>query len=244
MQQRAGVLAIIPARSGSKRLPGKNIRRLSGVPLIAWTIRTAIAARVFDDVLVSTDDKEIAAIAREYGASVPWLRPGELSTDTATSVDVVLHALSTWESEGGGAASVMLLQPTSPFRSTETICRAVELHMQAGNPPVVSVCPVKAHPAWCFRVDGEGCMHRYASDNAPPARSQDLPPAYQLNGAVYLATADDLRSEQSFLCSRTRALVVTHPEESIDIDDAWDWQLAECIAAVLAANGAAAWHHD
>lgn len=244
MRQRAGVLAVIPARSGSKRLPGKNIRRLSGVPLIAWTIRTAIAAGVFDDVLVSTDDKEIAAIAREYGASVPWLRPGELSTDTATSIDVVLHALSAYELKGSSADSVMLLQPTSPFRSMETIRRAAALHMQAGNPPVVSVCPAKAHPAWCFLVDGEGCMRRYAGDGVPPARSQDLPPVYQLNGSVYLATAEDLRSEHSFLCARTRALVVTQPEESIDIDDAWDWQLAECVAAGLAANGEAAWHRD
>lgn len=243
MRQCAGILAVIPARGGSKRLPGKNTRRLSGVPLIAWTIRTAIAAGVFDDVLVSTDDKEIATIAREYGASVPWLRPGELSTDTATSVDVVLHALSASESKDKSTASVMLLQPTSPFRSTETIRRAVALHMQAGNPPVVSVCPAKAHPAWCYLLDDEGGMRRFAGDDTTPVRSQDLPSVYQLNGSVYLATVNDLRSEHSFVCSRTRALVVTQPEESIDIDDVWDWQLAECIAARLASDRGAAWHH-
>lgn len=244
MQQRAGILAVIPARSGSKRLPGKNIRKLSGIPLIAWTIRTAMAAGMFDDVVVSTDDAEIAAISRGYGASVPWLRPCELSTDTATSVDVVLHALSAYESTGRASASVMLLQPTSPFRSVETIRRAVALHMQAGTPPVVSVCPAKAHPAWCFMVDGEGYMRSFCGDGARPARSQDLPPVYELNGSVYLATADDLRTAHSFLCSRTRALVVSQPEESIDIDDAWDWQLAEYVAAGLAANGEAAWHCD
>jgi CMP-N,N'-diacetyllegionaminic acid synthase len=234
MRQRTGILAIIPARSGSKRLPGKNIRRLSGVPLIGWTIRTAMAAGVFDDVLVSTDDKEIAAIAREYGASVPWLRPVELSTDTATSVDVVLHALSDCESKDKSAASIMLLQPTSPFRSTETIRRAVALHMQADNPPVVSVCPAKSHPAWCFQVDCNGRMRGWAGDGSLPTRSQDLSITYELNGSVYLATAKDLRKERSFVCSRTQALVVTAPEESIDIDDAWDWKLAECIAASMA----------
>lgn len=230
------ILAIIPARGGSKRLPGKNIRPLSGLPLIAWTIRTAIAANVFDEVLVSTDDKEIAAIAQKYGASVPWLRPEKFSTDVSSSMDVVLHALSACESAGATVKSVMLLQPTSPFRSVTTIRCAADLHMLTGNPPVVSVCPAKTHPAWCYLVDGDGRMRCYAGDDVPPARSQDLPPVYQLNGALYLATADDLRSERSFLCSRTRALVMTQPEESIDIDDAWDWQLAECIAAGLASG--------
>ncbi len=242
MTQGAGsLLAVIPARSGSKRLLGKNIRPLAGLPLIAWTIRTAIAARVFDRLLVSTDDEGIAEVAVRYGASVPWLRPAELSTDTANSVDVVLHALSACETAGEAVASVMLLQPTSPFRSVETIRRAVELHEQEGNPPVVSVCPAKAHPAWCFLVDGEGRMLGYAGDGALPSRSQDLPPVYQLNGSVYLATAHDLRDERSFFCSRTRALVVSQPEESIDIDDAWDWRLAECIAAGFSADREMVW---
>ncbi len=241
-QQR--ILAVIPARGGSKRLPGKNIRPLAGLPLIAWTIRTAVAARVFDEVLVSTDDTEIAEIAIRYGASVPWLRPRDLSTDTATSVDVVLHALSAYESERRSFESLMLLQPTSPFRSVETIRRAVELHEQAGNPQVISVCPAKTHPAWCFLVDSEGRMSGYAGEDMRPVRSQDLPPVYQLNGSIYLTTAHDLRKERSFFSSRTRALLVTQPEESIDIDDAWDWQLAECIAAGLAADGGAAWHRD
>jgi N-acylneuraminate cytidylyltransferase/CMP-N,N'-diacetyllegionaminic acid synthase len=238
------ILAVIPARGGSKRLPRKNIRPLAGLPLIAWTIRTAIAARIFDEVLVSTDDTEIADIAIRFGASVPGLRPRELSTDTATSVDVVLHALSKYEAEHVTFKSVMLLQPTSPFRSVETIRRAVRLHEHAGNPPVVSLCPAKAHPAWCFLVDSEGCMSGYAGDGTRLGRAQDLPPVYQLNGSVYLATVDDLRNERSFIGSRTQALLVTKPEESIDIDDAWDWQLAECIAAGLGLNKGAAWHRE
>lgn len=233
----ARILAVIPARAGSKRLPGKNIRRLDGFPLIAWTIRTAIAAGVFENVLVSTDDDEIAAIAVQCGASAPWLRPAELSTDTATSVDVVLHALSAYQSANAGLESVMLLQPTSPFRSVDTIRRAIDLHRHTGNSQVVSVCPAKAHPEWCFLLDSENRMRRYVGHDGIPARSQDLPPAYQLNGAVYLASVDDIRKERSFICQRTRALVVTRPEESIDIDDAWDWRLAECIAAGLSRMG-------
>lgn len=238
------ILAVIPARAGSKRLPGKNVRQLAGMPLIAWSIQSALAAGVFSDVLVSTDDVGVMKIAVDHGATVPWLRPGELATDTATSIDVILHALSEYESNSGRVDSLMLLQPTSPFRSIQTIRQAVALHGLAGNPPIVSVCPAKAHPAWCFLVDSEGCMRRYEGDSAMPTRSQDLPTVYQVNGSVYLATATDLRSEHSFFCHRTRALVVNQPEESIDIDDAWDWQLAECIAAGLAANGAAVWHRD
>jgi CMP-N-acetylneuraminic acid synthetase len=240
----ARILAVIPARGGTKRLPGKNIRPLAGLPLIAWTIRTAVAAGVFESVLVSTDDAEIAEIAIRYGASVPWLRPDELSTDTATSVDVVLHALSKYESEQVKFKSVMLLQPTSPFRSVETIRRAIKLHEQAGHPPVVSLCSAKAHPAWCFLIDSEGRMSAYTGNDVRPSRAQDLLPAYQLNGSIYLATADDLRNERSFIGFRTQALLVTKPEESLDIDDAWDWQLAECIAAGLGLNKGAAWHRD
>lgn len=238
------ILAIVPSRAGSKRLPGKNIRSLAGLPLIAWTIRTAIAANVFSDVLISTDDPGMAEIAIQYGASVPWLRPGELATDTASSMDVVLHALTKYESEGGVVDSVMLLQPTSPFRSVATILRTIELHRQANNQPVVTVCPAKTHPAWCFFVDDDGRMHGYLGEGALPSQSQDLPPVYQLNGSVYLATADDLHRERTFFCSRTRALVVSQPEESIDIDDAWDWRLAECIAAGLSAERGAAWYPD
>lgn len=237
MSYRAKVLAVIPARAGSKRLPGKNVMNLGGIPLIAWSIRSALAANVFDQVLVSTDDPTTAKIAIDHGAVAPWLRPKELSTDGASSVDVVLHALSAYESAGIMTDSVMLLQPTSPFRSAQTIQRAISLHQEAGNVPVVSMCPAKAHPAWCFAVDATGHMRPYVGGGAVPTRSQDLPAAYQLNGAIYLATVGHLRRERSFLCSHTRALIVAGPEESIDIDDAWDWRLAECIANGSFSNG-------
>lgn len=223
------MLAVIPARGGSKRLPGKNIRPLAGLPLIAWTIRTAIASGIFDEVLVSTDAPDVAEISARHGAAVPWLRPPELATDTATSVDVVLHAVSACEAAGQTVASVMLLQPTSPFRSVATIRRAVELHDASGKAPVVSVCLAQAHPAWCFQLEDDGCLRGYVNGSPFPSRSQELPPAYQLNGAVYLASVADLRRDKSFFGPRTRALLMAQPDESLDIDDAWDWQLAECI---------------
>lgn len=225
------ILAVVPARGGSKRLPGKNIRPLAGLPLIAWTIRAAKASGMFSDVLVSTDAEEIAVIAREHGALAPWLRPPDISGDTATSIDVALHAVSAYEAVSGSVGSLMLLQPTSPFRSAETIRSAVELHVQAGMAPVVSVCPAAAHPAWCFRIEDDGCMQRYLDIDSLTLRSQDLLPAYQLNGAIYLTTVEDLRREHSFVSARTRALVVSQPVESLDIDDYWDWQIAECVIA-------------
>ncbi len=232
------ILGLIPARGGSKRLPGKNIRPLAGIPLIAWTIRSALASGVFSEVLVSTDDPAIAEAAICHGASVPWMRPAELATDTATSMDVVLHALSVCESSRGVTFdSLMLLQPTSPFRSVETILRAEELHLRSGLQPIVSICAAKAHPEWCFRMAHDGNLRRYLGDEPPLTRSQDLPPAYQINGAVYLATTDDLRQERSFVSSRTKGLVVPRLEENIDIDDDSDWQLAECLAAVMPTLG-------
>lgn len=227
------ILGLIPARGGSKRLPGKNIRPLAGVPLIAWSIRSALASGVFDKVLVTTDDPAIAEIAVDHGASVPWMRPAELASDTATSMDVVLHALSACEASGGVTFdSVMLLQPTSPFRSVDTILRAVELHCRSGLQSIVSVCPAKVHPEWCFRMDSDGSLQRYVGDESLATRSQDLPPAYQINGAIYLATTGELHRERTFLGSRTHGMVVQRLEENIDIDDDSDWQLAECLAAV------------
>ncbi len=227
------LVALIPARSGSKRLPGKNILPLAGLPLIAWTIRSALSSGAFSEVLVSTDDKDIAAVAVQHGASVPWLRPLELSTDTATSIDVVLHAMTACESAGQAVDSLMLLQPTSPFRSPDLIANAVSLHEKSGYSPVVSVCPAKAHPHWCFQLSADGSMESYGGRRSLATRSQDLPPAYQLNGSLYLAAVQDLRQERTFLTSNTKALVTYLPEESIDIDDAWDWRIAECFAATL-----------
>ncbi|HKW84805.1 MAG TPA: acylneuraminate cytidylyltransferase family protein, partial [Burkholderiaceae bacterium] len=150
------LLAVVPARGGSKRLPRKNVRPLGGRPLIAWTIEAAHASGVLDDVLVSTDDEEIADAARQCGAQVPWLRPAALATDTATSAAVLQHALAWYEAKRGAVSGVVLLQPTSPFRSPASIRGAVASFL--GQPEddrhaVVSVSPAAQHPAWSFRLE-------------------------------------------------------------------------------------------
>lgn len=220
------LLAIVPARGGSKRLPRKNVLPLGGKPLIAWTIDAARASDCFVDVLVSTDDIEIADAARAYGALVPWLRPAEFATDTARSIDVVLHALDWYERERSPVTGIMLLQPTSPFRTTATIRDAAARFIAMGaDAPVVSVSPASNHPVWTFSVEGARMQPFCGWDNLK-LRSQDLPPAYTLNGSIYVSTPTRLRATQSFFAEDMNALVMSDSTESEDIDTALDWERA------------------
>ena len=226
------VLAVIPARAGSKRLPGKNIRPLGGQPLIAWTIGAAVSAGVFDKVLVSTDDAGIAEIARQHGASVPWLRPAAMSSDTATSLDVLLHAVDQEKGSGAEYDCVALLQPTSPFRTAGTIAAGVRQCLSGDGMPVVAVSPVRTHPELSFKLDARGRMSRYCPERTGVSlRSQDLPEAFEVNGALYVASVQYLRSHRTFFGPDATALVVRSRAESVDIDDDWDWQLAEWIVS-------------
>ncbi|MCP6699710.1 acylneuraminate cytidylyltransferase family protein [Pseudomonas donghuensis] len=219
------ILGIIPARGGSKRLPGKNIKVLDGRPLIAWTIEAALQSRVIDGIVVSTDDPAIAKVATQYGGIVPGLRPEHLATDTATSVDVVLHALDEYEAVHGAVDGVMLLQPTSPFRSAESIRRAVSLFRVDVSRPVVSVCAASSHPAWCFRLQGDS-MEPVLGWEHLSRRSQDLEPAYTLDGSIYLVAPSVLRAQRRFVCPGTVPLVIADSFESLDIDTPEDWDVA------------------
>ena len=223
------VLAVITARGGSKRLPRKNIRPLGGRPLIAWSIDAVRGLPDICDLLGSTDDEEIAQVARAAGASVPWLRPAELSSDTAGSVDVCLHALDRYEEEHGAVDGLLLLQPTSPFRRTATISRSLALFEPLPHRPVVSVSPAASHPLWCFRIEGE-VMSPYIAREFEAIRSQDLPPAYVLNGALYLIQPDQLRATRTFCPPDVQPLVIETPWECLDIDTTWDWFVAQQIA--------------
>ncbi len=221
------ILALIPARGGSKRVPGKNIKPLGGLPLIAWSIRAALDSGVCSDVVVSTDDADIADVAGQYGARVPGLRPAELSTDTAGSVEVALHTLETLESGQGTVDGLLLLQPTSPFRSVETIQRAVSMFVEhRGAHPVVSVSPASDHPCRCLKSTDKGLEPFLGWDNIRK-RSQDLEPAWVLNGAIYLIEPSALREKQSFLLPGTLPIAITDPVEVIDIDTPEDWTRAE-----------------
>lgn len=226
------ILALIPARAGSKRLLGKNKRLLGGKPLIVWSIELAKDVPEICDILVSTDDPEIAAIAEVAGALVPWLRPAVLATDTATSVDVALHALDWYESERGEVDGLLLLQPTSPFRRRETILRGINIFSQAGRQPVIGVSPARSHPMWCFRIEGE-MLRPFLSQEGLNLRSQDLPAAYSVNGAFYLVSPRDLVHHRSFVTNNSTPLVIDSPTESLDIDTELEWRCAEALLPTL-----------
>lgn len=228
------ILALIAARGGSKRVPGKNLRLLGGSPLIVWSIEVAKDVSDICDILVSTDDTDIAEIARRSGACVPWLRPLELATDLASSVDVCLHALDWYEDARGRVDGLLLLQPTSPFRRRETVLRGIELFRLNHRRSVIGVSPALSHPMWCFRIIGDA-IRPFIGGERMPQRSQDLPPAYVLNGAFYLIEPVELRRQKAFCNDDTMPLIIDEPAEGIDIDSEWDWKLAE---AFLAANGA------
>ena len=217
------VLAVIPARGGSKGIPRKNIRLLAGRPLIVWTIDAARAAPGIDRIVVSTDDAEIADVARAAGADVPFMRPEALAQDTTPGLDPVLHALA----EVPGHATVVLLQPTSPLRTAADIGACLALAARA--PSVVSLREARDHP-WLTYAPGEGGHLRPLHDGPPPARRQDLPVALALNGAVYVADVAWLTHGRRFVGPETLGHVMP-PERSVDIDTPFDWTVAEALLA-------------
>lgn len=224
-------LAIIPARGGSKRLPRKNIKPLDGLPLIAWTIRAARASQVFVDVLVSTDDAEIAAVAQQHGGKAPWLRPPELATDTAGAVDVMLHAVSQWESaQNQTVDAVCLLQPTSPFRRPRSLQGAMETFAAASGLSVIGVSPAATHPYWCMRLTDEGHLAPFSNAEGLSLRSQELPPVYEVNGALYLVRREHLFAAQSLYTKPYLPAIIADPVEALDIDTPFDWAVAERFA--------------
>ncbi len=222
------ILALITARGGSKRLPNKNTRLLGGKPLIVWTIEAARGASDFVDILVSTDSTEIANVSMSAGALVPWLRPEELATDSASSMSVCMHALDWYEKEKGQVDGLMLLQPTSPFRSIDTIRCAIKLFVGHPQGAVVSFSEAQSHPMWCYSIKDQNISPFISCENRP-SRSQDLPKAYAVNGAVYIASPRYLRKNGSFIGRDTTPLIMCSTTEILDIDTEWDWIMAESI---------------
>lgn len=224
------ILTLIAARGGSKRIPDKNVRLLGGRPLISWSIDIARDLPEVVDVLVSTDSLSIAEIAIASGALAPWLRPANLATDTSSSVDVALHALRCYEAEKGAVDGLLLLQPTSPFRRRESLLRGIELFRKGGPRPVIGVSTAASHPLWCFRVEGDE-MAPFVHGGGLHLRSQDLQPAYAVNGAFYLVSPEILRTTQSFFNDHMIPLIMDELGESVDIDTEQDWQQAEMMLA-------------
>ncbi len=219
-------LLLIPARSGSKGLVRKNLAKLGGRHLIDWTIEQAIASQA-GDVIVSTDSEEIAKAASGAGADVPFLRPAPLATDQASIEGVAEHALQ-WLLQHRHVTpdTVVLLQPTSPFRSAEDISAGLDLLVRGRAPAVVAVCESSTHPFVVRKIEKDGTLSYFVNDAAFTKRRQDFPPAYQVNGALYVIRTEVLRIAQTFQPSGSLAYIMP-PERSLDIDNAADLSWAE-----------------
>jgi len=222
------ILALIPARGGSKRFPGKNIKLLGGKPLIVWSVDVAKGTPEICEILVSTDNAATAKVSKDAGALVPWLRPEELATDTASSVDVALHALEWYEAEKGKVDGLLLLQPTSPFRTQQTVRQGIRLFKDNNRQSVLGVSPCLTHPMWTLKIEGQHLVP-FMPDHGLGIRSQDLPPAYAVNGSFYLSTPENLRTSLSFSAGELIPLLIDSEEEALDIDTALDFKIAESI---------------
>lgn len=221
----APTLYIIPARGGSKGIPGKNIKPLAGRPLIGYAIANALELADPDDICVSTDSVEIAAVAERLGVKVPFLRPAGLATDTAATYDVLLHALDWYAAAGRDYGRIVLLQPTSPLVTPDDIRGALRLWTPETD-MVVSVTEARTNPYYnAFETDSDGYLHISKGDGLI-TRRQDAPKVWEYNGAVYVITVSSLRA--THMSQFRRRIPFEMPaSRSVDLDTPADWLVAE-----------------
>jgi len=220
MFAKKSVLAIIPARGGSKGVPRKNIREIAGKPLIAWTIASAKKSRYIDRLILSSEDAEIIAVAKKYGCEVPFIRPKQLAKDGTPGVAPVIHAVNSLPCKYD---LIVLLQPTSPLRSAEDIDACIKRCAAGGFKSCVTVAEPDKSPFWMFRVAKSGLMRPLLKAPATCHRRQDLPAIYAVNGAVYVAERKWLLKTRSLLDKNTIAVKMP-VERSLDIDTELDLQ--------------------
>lgn len=221
------VLAIIPARGGSKGVPGKNIKLLGGKPLIVYSIEQAIASNSFSKIIVSTDDEAIVKIVINYGVEVPFVRPAELADDTATSIAVVQHAIDFLESQNEFFDAVCLLQPTSPFREKSFINKAIAKFSTTDSDALVSVLPVphEYNPHWVFEADANGMLQIATGEKEIITRRQELPKAFFRDGAIYLTKTVFIKKGTFY--GEKLGYIESNPNLYVNIDTMEDWLEAE-----------------
>lgn len=224
------ILALVPARGGSKGLPGKNLRNLCGRPLIQWSIDFALACDEIDAVVVSTEDENIAKIAASAGAEVPFLRPLILSGDTSSTIEVIIHALDFLESQGRIFDILLLLEPTSPLREISDVEKALLRMSSVKASSIVSVCRSDSvHPAFMFSATQSGHLRPYLAESPDGLRRQDVEPLFHLEGSLYMSTVESLRKRKSFYHEDTIYYEV-EKWKSLEIDNIVDFEMVEAIA--------------
>lgn len=228
----ATAVGIIHARGGSRRVPLKNLRALGGKPLVAWIIEAARRSQSLSRIIVSTDHDEIARVAREYGADVPFRRPAALAEDVPSEL-VTMHAMSFLESSGGRAEVAVTLQPTTPFVRAEHIDACID-QVLAGADSAMTVAAVRERPEWMLKVGADGRAVPYAGRwwVGDEGVSQELPPLYMPNGGVFATRRDLLMEQRTLVGGRARAVIMPLLE-SIDIDEEIDFAVAEAALAQL-----------
>jgi len=222
------ILAVIPARGGSKGLPGKNIKPLLGKPLIGWTIEQAKASKYITEIFVSTDSREIADVAETFGVSVPELRPAELANDTATSASFVIYTIEKLRREGKVFDYIILLEPTSPLRETSDIDRSIEILLSSPDAEsIVGVCSVEAcHPDFLAAID-DGFLKPY-KETINVVRRQDLNQLYFFEGTIYISKIETYLDKKTFYHDKTLPYIV--PKwKAFEVDDTDDWFIIESI---------------
>lgn len=217
------ILAIIPARGGSKGIPHKNIIDLCGKPLISYTIKAGKDSKYIDYVMVSTDDSEIARISKDYGAEVPFMRPVELAADTSKTIDAIIHAVNQLKKMEHEFDTLVLLQPTEPLRNASDVDGAIEKYFECGCKPLVSISEVDDHPILIRSIDGDAL--KPLLDISSTCRRQDMPKYYRVNGCIYINPIPELNAETSF--NDNKVPYIMDRSHSVDIDELIDLEVAK-----------------
>lgn len=222
------ILAIVPARGGSKGIPRKNILPINGKPLIAYTIEAAKGSKYINKTVVSTDDKEIADISKKFGAEIPCLRPSELADDNSSTIDCIIHMVKfLQEKQNYFPDYVCILQCTSPLRNYSDIDGALEKLKKTEQDGIVSVCEAEVNPYWT-NVFHDDKLEYFIKEGKKISRRQDLPQIYRINGAIYIIKTDILMKDRTIETDNMTGYIMKN-EDSVDIDNLVDFKLAELL---------------
>ena len=222
------ILAIIPARGGSKGIPGKNTKLLNGKPLMSYTTEIALQSHYLTEVIVSTEDKQIVEVAERLGIKVPFVRPMALAEDHTPTLDVIIHALQWFKKQTIFFDAVCLLQVTSPFRTVDFLDKAIVKFIESGCDSLVSVqkVPHEYNPHWTFEANAEGSLKIATGEAEIISRRQDLPPAYHRDGSIYITKTEVLLNGHS-LYGKSTTFIESEPDFYVNIDTMKDWEKAE-----------------
>lgn len=223
------MIAVIPARGGSKGLPGKNIKPLNGLPMIGYAIREAQKSELISDIIVSTDSPDIAKVAEELGASVPFLRPAELAGDKSSAIDAYIYTIDRLNNDHNYyIENFAVLQPTSPLRTTEDIDGALHAFFECDADSVISVTEAVHPPVWAKKIDEKGILRDYFPEYASNQNRQEIDIAYMPNGAVFVFNFHKLKTEYRYYFEKTYPFIMP-AERSLDVDTLLDFEFAEFL---------------